>query len=139
MKKLAALLLVSLASCITPLKQADLDTATEQQLVQTLLDRYNLNSAGFSDEPYQANKRMLRAEIVSRQADWVEPYRSAVINGHLMIGMTDAQALIARGRPTSIHRSRYADAIQEQWVYRIGGYYALYVYFDGGVLTAIQD
>ena len=124
------------ASCVfAPLKQADLDACSTDRLIQILHQSYQ----DTLDVPtYRENKRMLRAEIVERRTDWVEPYRSAIVDGGLMIGMTTDQALIAQGRPNWINASTSANGASEQWVYRRGSYSTMYAYFDDGVLTYLQ-
>jgi hypothetical protein len=52
------------------------------------------------------------------------------------IGMTTAEVLVSRkGSPESKNRTMTASHTHEQWVYKYGEY----LYFDDGVLTAIQD
>ncbi len=51
------------------------------------------------------------------------------------IGMTKLQCTLAWGEPRKINRSKTAAGTTEQWVY----YDDRYLYFDGNVLTEIQD
>lgn len=52
------------------------------------------------------------------------------------IGMTAAEALKSSwGVPEEVNRTITANGTQEQWVYRDGNY----LYFDDGILTAIQN
>lgn len=52
------------------------------------------------------------------------------------IGMSQADVLASSwGRPEKVNRTTTATRVREQWVYGSGGY----LYFDDGVLTAIQN
>lgn len=52
------------------------------------------------------------------------------------IGMSSASVLASSwGRPQSVNRTTTASGTREQWVYGIGNY----LYFENGVLTAIQN
>jgi len=77
--------------------------------------------------------------------DW--PWNS-ILQGHVWPGMTDEQAAIAWGRPTKINRTITTHGVREQWVYSGDGSIArdlyrrtrtCYLYFENGILTAIQD
>lgn len=51
------------------------------------------------------------------------------------IGMSAEMALESQGTPIEINRTVTASVVREQWVYGTG----VYLYFDNGVLTAVQD
>lgn len=56
--------------------------------------------------------------------------------GGVRIGMTKEQALASNwGRPSKVNKTINANGTQEQWVYGDGNY----LYFDNGVLTAVQN
>lgn len=58
-----------------------------------------------------------------------------IVNGEIWIGMTSEMAKDAVGRPRDINRTVNSWGVREQWVYSDG----LYLYFDNGILTTIQD
>ena len=51
------------------------------------------------------------------------------------IGFTKEMCVEAWGEPYDINRTVTKNGVHEQWVYDIGRY----LYFDGNILTAIQD
>jgi len=60
--------------------------------------------------------------------------------GQIEIGMTKEMCRDALGEPTQINRTRTVNATHEQWVYESKyDYKTMYVYFENGKITAIQD
>ncbi len=53
----------------------------------------------------------------------------------MALGMTKSQATTLWGSPQKINRTRTTVGTSEQWVYSRNRY----LYFDNGILTAIQD
>jgi hypothetical protein len=63
---------------------------------------------------------------------------AAIVCGSVFIGMTAEQARAGWGAPNDINRSTYSFGVHEQWVYgEYGG--GGYLYFEDGILTAIQN
>lgn len=58
-----------------------------------------------------------------------------IIKGQVRIGMTKSMCREAWGNPYDINRTTNAYGTREQWVYGIGRY----LYFEGDILTTIQD
>ena len=56
-----------------------------------------------------------------------------ILTGNLTIGMTREMCKLALGEPQKINRTTMAGKTTEQWVYA-----RKYLYFDNGILTAIQ-
>lgn len=65
------------------------------------------------------------------------PYVAPPKTGHVEIGMTDDQCRYQRGQPDKINRTTTAFGTHEQWCY--GKWCERALYFDNGILTAIQD
>ncbi|HEX4859981.1 MAG TPA: hypothetical protein VFV07_02010 [Rhizomicrobium sp.] len=59
----------------------------------------------------------------------------ALESGDVFVGMTKEQATMSWGEPQTINRTVTAGRTHEQWVYEHGSY----LYFEGNVLTAIQN
>ncbi len=53
----------------------------------------------------------------------------------IWVGATKDQACLAWGKPSDVNRTTTRTSVREQWVYENGGY----LYFNNGVLTAIQN
>ncbi|RVT48395.1 hypothetical protein [Rubrivivax albus] len=84
----------------------------------------------------QSDKRRLvalreRAEKQAERQRLAEAKKRGVT-----IGMTQQQVIESSwGRPESVNRTTTAHGVREQWVYGSGNY----LYFEDGVLTAIQN
>lgn len=76
-----------------------------------------------------------RMEAERKRSLWPPEIKRLVREGKVRIGMTTAQVEAAWGKPEDIHRTITAWSTHEQWVYGNG----LYLYFDDGKLTTIQD
>ena len=62
-------------------------------------------------------------------------FRVLIIKKKLKIGMTDKMCIEAWGEPDSKNRTVLNGKETEQWVYKTNSY----LYFDDGILTAIQN
>ena len=60
---------------------------------------------------------------------------SIILENAVKIGFTKEMCVEAWGEPYDINRTVTRNIIHEQWVYDIGRY----LYFEGNILTAIQD
>jgi len=68
----------------------------------------------------------------------LDPYTAECIRERKVhIGMTKEQVKASWGPPYKVNRTVTAYGTREQWVYR--GFTSGYVYFDDGVVTAIQN
>ncbi|MBQ6084669.1 MAG: hypothetical protein IJK92_10025 [Bacteroidales bacterium] len=68
-------------------------------------------------------------------AKYGEKYGKLIINGQVVIGMNKEMCRYAWGNPSEINTTTVANHIHEQWVYSL----RCYLYFDDGILTAIQN
>lgn len=79
-----------------------------------------------------------------------------IMNGDIALGMTKDEVIASWGEPSQVNRTLLGNVISEQWIYELG--YAdsktlqpmprhmatgtgpfVYIYFDNGIVTAIQD
>lgn len=106
--------------------------ATEYNDVHGLLQKLELaaQEAAARARAFEAENRR-RAFI--RAKAWAANIEDAVLRREVVIGMTRYQAEASWGKPSQINETTTAAGIREQWVY--GG---AYLYFENGVLTAIQ-
>jgi hypothetical protein len=58
--------------------------------------------------------------------------------GKIVVGMSAEDARAAWGEPTTVNRTVGAAGASEQWVYRLYGGRANYVYIRGGVVSSYQ-
>ncbi len=66
---------------------------------------------------------------------WPDNVWDAIVKEKVFAGMTGEQAEMSWGKPGEINRTVQNGRVHEQWVYGDGNY----LYFDDGLLTAIQD
>jgi len=90
-------------------------------------------------------KERARQEIINERADKARASREereaiadAIRKREVMIGMNEQQVIQSWGKPDDINRSVYKWGVEEQWVYRRGDYDAQYVYFENGIVDAIN-
>jgi uncharacterized protein YdaU (DUF1376 family) len=77
-----------------------------------------------------------RAEAKSRQQKQAAAEREFKRKGGVKVGMTAAQVRASNwGAPSSVNRTTTAGSVHEQWVYAGHNY----LYFENGVVTAIQN
>ncbi len=71
--------------------------------------------------------------------------RDSILEGSIVIGMTQEQVLAGRGWPRSVNRTTTAFGTTEQWIYgyyiaeEYGVRYTHFGYFRNGLLTSWQD
>jgi hypothetical protein len=105
-------------------------------------------------EKYRAGQRLqARAEPILDSARRVEAFtrdllrrativklrrpkriETALLNYYVVVGMTDSEVVMVWGPPASKNVTITGSSTHEQWVYDLDRY----VYFDNGVVTAIQ-
>lgn len=73
--------------------------------------------------------------IWAKHKDWSPVDCELIAKRNARIGMTADQVRAAWGKPASINSSVYASGTHEQWVYGSNQY----VYFENGVMTALQQ
>ncbi len=119
------------------------------ELPKEIQERFNYNpekSAAYSaeqnaalqqdrkqEEQAQAQKQQQEA-IVRAENERVAKVEAAIANGEVFIGMTGEQCIRAWGQPEKVNTTDTARGHHSQWVYPGGRY----VYFENGILTAIQ-
>ena len=69
-----------------------------------------------------------------RLKKWPQDIEKAVLDGKVKIGMTDEQVSLAWGKPNKVNRTIASWGTHEQWVYG-----NTFLYFENGILTALQD
>ena len=66
---------------------------------------------------------------------WSKKVWDAIENGEVYVGLTKEQARMSWGEPEKINTTTTKRGSTEQWVYKSGSY----LYFDGNLLTTIQN
>ena len=64
--------------------------------------------------------------------------QNLIIEGKLRIGMTKNMVLLSWGKPKDINKTITAHAVSEQWVYERSDGEMDFLYFENGILAAIQ-
>lgn len=95
----------------------------------------------------EEERRKKESEYQARLANEEEEYKASLIkkfgrknallilDNIVQIGFTKQMCIESWGQPYDINRTITSGGIHEQWVYGIGRY----LYFEGNILTAIQD
>lgn len=99
-----------------PPKEVPKEIIDEYQKMKKDLEKY---------KPIEYDEEMIRNEPVQKFPQVTD----------LEIGMTKEEVLEIFGEPKDINRTITADSVSEQWVYSGG----IYLYFEDGILTTIQD
>lgn len=98
------------------------------------------------------NRKIMRRNYIKTHPGISSQVRDAILNGGILIGMTEEHVVASRGRPYKINRTTGSFGIHEQWVMVtstpgvIGAYgidskakeYA-YIYFENGKVTSWQS
>jgi hypothetical protein len=66
---------------------------------------------------------------------WSPKVWDAIQHGRVYAGMSEDMATMSWGKPSTINRTIVAGRTREQWVYDSNSY----LYFDDGILSAIQN
>ncbi len=92
---------------------------------------YPEHARRYSDKLKSIDAETLRAQKESSRKSCVESSKRGV-----SIGMLSSEVLCSSwGRPQAVNNTITKDGTHEQWVYGRGGY----LYFENGILTAIQN
>jgi hypothetical protein len=89
---------------------------------------------------YRAKQLKNDEELQSK--NWSQEVKKAIINSHIIIGMTEEQVRYSWGSPDDMNRSVGSWGVHEQWVFENQVYNYLrttYVYFENGMLTSYQE
>ena len=98
------------------------------------------------------NRKMIRKNYIKTHSEISSQMKDAILNGDILIGMTEEQVVASRGRPYKINKTTGSFGVHEQWVMVtstpgvIGAYgidskakeYA-YIYFENGKVTSWQS
>ena len=74
-------------------------------------------------------------KINSHKGEWSDEIIRVLLEKKVRIGMTSEMCRLGWGKPNKINRTTTTYCVREQWVYGNGNY----LYFEDGVLTAIQN
>lgn len=67
--------------------------------------------------------------------DWSPKIWDAIQHARVFVGMSEDMATMSWGKPHSVNRTLAAGRVHEQWVYGSNSY----LYFDDGILSAVQN
>lgn len=93
----------------------------------------------YDKEQYESYLKQQAEEKAARKAEMIKKYGqnrgTMIAEGKVQIGMTKQMCLDSWGEPNDVNTTIVANKTHEQWVYG----YDRYLYFDNGILTAIQQ
>ncbi len=73
-------------------------------------------------------------KLCASHVDWSKTMCDRVVNKEIALGMTKEQVKLSIGNPERVNKTTTANVAHEQWIYGDD-----YVYFDGGVVTGVQQ
>lgn len=76
--------------------------------------------------------------LAIKSFEWPNEIQELILKGELKTGMTTHMVFYAWGRPDAINESASPDGVREQWLYKQPRSKTRYLYFQNGLLTAIQ-
>ena len=107
-----------------------------------LADDYRKQEAERIREEYRIEaerKSLIAKEEAAYEARLVRKYgkknAQLILNSDVVLGFTKEMCIESWGEPLDINRTITRNSKSEQWVYGIG----MYLYFEGNILTGIQD
>ncbi len=112
----------------------DISGTSDETLVWEATIQASLVNSLFASENNRKELRFILDELKQRHPDW---YWSELSSGTVVVGMTELEAILSWGYPTSKNIASYGD----QWVYRkraLDTHYNQYLYFDSGILTGFN-
>lgn len=93
----------------------------------------------YQEAPCPNNSSSAVVKVPTAPVDTLESrFNAAIAVGKIMVGMSAQQVRRAWGEPTAINTSLRSSGRSEQWIYRLGGARADYVYLDSGIVSSIQ-
>lgn len=96
------------------------------------------NGSVYQEKPCAAGGTKIEVESLPTNTGRSR-FDQAISLGKIQLGMSTQDVMRAWGRPNKINRTAVAGGISEQWVYeRPNDGRHQYVYFDNGVLSAVQ-
>jgi len=113
----------------------NLDEALSKKIGNTLpgLSRVRVESQKVTQADIDRSRRKAR-EAAIRATGWSKEIKARVIRGEAWIGMTREQARLSLGEPSNVIETITSAGRRELWSYN-----NLYLYFDNGVATMIQQ
>ncbi len=88
-------------------------------------------------EEQEREKKIIQEQIKFRNdciAKWGQKMGTYIADGKVVLGMSKEMCISAWGNPIDVNRTIVKGLTHEQWVYG----WSTYLYFDNGILTAIQ-
>jgi hypothetical protein len=76
--------------------------------------------------------------LAIKSSGWPKEIQELILKGELKTGMTTHMVFYAWGKPDAINETNTSDGVSEQWVYKQSDSQTRYLYFENGLLTAIQ-
>lgn len=77
--------------------------------------------------------------LAIRESGWPVETQELILEGKVELGMTAHMVFYAWGKPDSITEKRMSDGVREEWAYKKRGSRTQYLYFDNGLLRAIEE
>lgn len=111
------------------------DKGHEEERLPLYLGKFlDLEQQAYIEKKGKEEKQYFAAQNKRMIAKYGKYWGKLVAEGQLEIGMTKQMCRDSWGEPQSINRTSTQYGNHEQWVYA-----TIYVYFDNGKITAIQD
>jgi len=113
-------------------------------LYKLFLTQENESALPFNDlliekkiEAINKRKKEIKKSTLKRYSQYPSKYRSAIMNGRVMIGMSKKAVIESLGRPSNENKSTFSFGTTIQMVYS-GGIYD-YVYLENGIVSSFSE
>jgi len=131
MKAAALIALLSLPSIAQTPQQAEPDANASDAESLAIMNK-KLDKLIKEKEEKERAAIQKRDALIGKQP---AKFRKLILKGEICLGMNPVQVGLALGKPGHVNRTTHRGGVHEQWVYSNG----FYVYFENGLVTAIQD
>lgn len=91
------------------------------------------------NEIWRAEDKTRRDAAIEQHPEWSDIVKQDVSRGIVRIGWDKVKVEASMGWPMDINRTTGSWGVHEQWVFGKLGHIFSYVYFENGVVTAIQN
>jgi hypothetical protein len=116
-------------------RRADAAQAASDREI-TAQTRRSQEDAVFSQAKCSPSRSKVR-RLLEQHSGWGNEDLATIACRRIQIGFDHDRVIASWGRPDHVNRTTYSFGVHEQWVY--GEYGSGYVYFEDGVVTAIQN
>ena len=130
----------SLDSCLNGIRTSEYKNKSEQlRRFRAMKGNELISEKSCSGISLIIDERCRKVERTRYLLNSNSNFKHAILQGYLVLGMTEKDARASRGGKYTTNRTVSKYGTSEQWVYWDSCYKPKYLYFDDGILTAWQN